>query len=383
MKPRVMLLSQEVHPIPPTHGAAVEQWIDAVAHRLSDYAPRVLSVPHPTRPDDEQEGELAYHRIRIGRLYTRLFKKLTRLDPWSYADRVAAYARREQPALIHVHNHPRLAAALKTRLATTPVVLHMHNDMSAAPDVALDAIVGCSDYVTGLYRQRPWPARQYATLPNGVDTARFKPVAAEAKGALRARLGLPADRRIILFAGRISEEKGPDIALEVFRHLDPSHYHLVLVGEVQTRGGGSRVKFGQAVLDNLQALGGAATYLGKRSPQEMAEIYPAVDALFIPSRFEEPFSMVAIEAMACGVPVLAYRRGGMPEYMDHGRNAMIIDPQMPIAEVAAVVHRSLADGALLSTLSREARALVESRFDWREVARQTSAFYDQLLENRR
>jgi len=91
--PRVLLFSQEVHPIPPLKGAAVEQWIDTVAHGLSGYVPYIVSVPHPQLPDSQIVGNVHYHRIRIGRLYNRLFRKLTRLDPYSYVDRIVEYVR--------------------------------------------------------------------------------------------------------------------------------------------------------------------------------------------------------------------------------------------------------------------------------------------------
>jgi len=74
MKPRVLFLAQEVHPIPPLKGAAVEQWIDAVAHLLTRYEAHVISVPHPARPDEEFDGRVRYHRIRVGRVYNRLFR---------------------------------------------------------------------------------------------------------------------------------------------------------------------------------------------------------------------------------------------------------------------------------------------------------------------
>src|SRR5262245_15419131 len=101
-RPSVVLLSQEVHPIPPLKGAAVEQWIDTVAHGLSEVVPHVVSVPHPDLPDSEVVGDVHYHRIRIGTLYRRLFRKITRLDPYSYVDRVVDYAKSVEIGRAHV-----------------------------------------------------------------------------------------------------------------------------------------------------------------------------------------------------------------------------------------------------------------------------------------
>jgi hypothetical protein len=144
MKPRVLFLAQEVHPIPPVKGAAVEQWIDAVAHRFTRYEPFVVSVPHPSRPDDEVEGGVTYHRIRMGRVYKRLFRKLTRLDPFSFTDRILRYTEIIRPAVIHVHNAPQLVDKLFGRVGDARMLLHMHNEKQDPVNHRVDALVGCS-----------------------------------------------------------------------------------------------------------------------------------------------------------------------------------------------------------------------------------------------
>jgi glycosyltransferase involved in cell wall biosynthesis len=392
MKPRVLLMSQEVHPIPPQKGAAVEQWIDAVARRMTRYEPHVVSVPHPGRPDHEVLGGVHYRRIRIGRAYNRVFRKLTRLDPWPYAARVASYARAINPAILHVHNAPRLvdpivrslAAAAPSRASRTRLILHMHNEKHDAVRSHLDVLAACSKYLCDCYRGRSLAADRFAVIRNGVDLAAY-PTGTRAPGWLREvrhRHGVPEDRFVLLYAGRISPEKGPDLLVEAMRSLDPRKFHLVLLGEWPKGrvAHSDRVRFAERLSASLAGL--PHTVLDAVPPGDMPGKYALGDLLVIPSRFEEPFSMVAIEAMAAGLPVMALSRGGMTEYMLDGVNALVLDPGVSPEGLAAAVREAAQTPGRLSPIVSAARALVEGRFDWTHVVAETEQLYDLTLQGR-
>jgi UDP-N-acetylglucosamine:(glucosyl)LPS alpha-1,2-N-acetylglucosaminyltransferase len=379
--PSVLMLSQEVHPIPPLKGAAVEQWIDTVAHRLSGFVPHVVSVPHPRLPDTEVVGGVRYQRIRMGALYNRLFRKITRLDPYSYVDRIVAYAESVRPDIVHVHNAPQFVPALRAGLPGARLLLHMHNEKPVRSLPALDALCGCSRYISDWFRAQGVQARRFAQLPNGVDVEAFRPAAPPARAAARSRFEVPQDRFAVLYVGRISPEKGPDLLVEAMRRLDPARFHLVLAGE-WPRGDprrSARVVFAESLRARLAGM--PVSVLGHFAPEAMPEIYRAGDLLVVPSRFEEPFSMVAIEAMASGLPVLALAKGGMKEYMVDGENARVLPADADAAALAAGIESAAAaPPERLADLARAARSLVESRFTWAHVARSTERLYREILQ---
>lgn len=380
---RILILSQAVHPIPPEKGAAVEQWIDAVAHKLDRCDPLVISVPHSARPDSEQSGKVRYERVRIGRLYTRLFRKITRLDPWPYLDRVSVLAKRFGPDLIHLHNAPEFVDGLASRMRGVPIILHMHNTLPPNFSSEVAALVGCSRYVADWYCGRGIHSPIIDVLPNGVDTKRLLPADPLRRADLRAEHGIPSDRFTILYVGRMTEEKGPDRLVEAFSRLDPGRFHLVLMGEWRARSKSAvdkRAAFAEylsGLVERLQK--GSVTVLGLFPPDVAQQLYGLADLLVIPSRFEEPFSMVAIEAMASGVPVLAVRRGGMPEYMTHGQNALLMDGDSSPEVIANELESAAANPGRLREIAVEARRMVESRFSWEEVANRTQALYERVL----
>lgn len=380
MRARVLLLSQEVHPVPPLKGAAVEQWIEAVAHRMTRHEAHIVSVPHPLRADEESQDGVYYHRIRMGRLYKRLFRKLTRLDPWSYVDRIAGIARRVGPALLHVHNAPQFVDGLAEALPGIPLLLHMHNEKADPVRSRVAMLAGCSRYVADWYQARQFPARQFTVLDNGVDIGAFTTLPDPVEREKRRRLhGIPEDRFVVLYAGRISPEKGPDLLAQAMSGLDEQRFHLVLAGEWPTGDArtSERVRYAHHLRSLLEPV--AHTVLGSMTPGRMPDIYPLADLLVIPSRFEEPFSMVAIEAMAAGVPVLALRRGGMVEYMRDGDNAALLDADAGAADIAKSIMRLAASPEVLHQLARAGRDMVRQRFTWEQVAAQTEALYDRML----
>jgi glycosyltransferase involved in cell wall biosynthesis len=382
-KPRVLMLSQDVHPIPPVKGAAVEHWIDQVASRFRHYEPHILSIAHPSLPLIEERAGVSYQRIRVSGVYKRLFKKITRLDPWPYIQRVIEKARHIDPQVIHLHNAPHFVKELRRAFPEKVLVLHMHNEKKVADDLPIDCLAACSNYVRDYYCEQGLHSPCFATIPNGVDIDHYHPVWVNENPRIlaRDRFGLD-DRKIILYVGRISVEKGPDRIAEAFAHLDPTRYQLVMIGE--WRKGDPAKDKRAAYAERLEELLEDVPYcaLGVLNPTEMPKIYPMGDLLVIPSRFEEPFSMAAIEAMAAGVPVLALRRGGMTEYMRDGENAVLLPADAGSELMASTIEDLFARPDYLNELAHNARKMIEQRFSWEHVAVETESLFDDLIAKR-
>ena len=379
--PKVLLLSQDVHPIPPCKGAAVEQWIDTVARRMDRYQPLILAPLGEGQSLADEQGNVVYRRIRMGAIYKRLFKKITRLDPFPHIDRVIRIARPYAPQLIHLHNAPMFAPALRAAFPEARLILHMHNERRLERSLDIDCLVGCSAYIQSWFRKegnwlRP-PA--FETIRNGVDTGIYRPLDETTRRTMKAARGIPLDKRNVIFVGRISPEKGVDRLIEAMSHLDRKHFHLTLVGEWPSAdvAKSERARFAAKIESQLSGL--SVSVLGSSDPSSMHQIYPLGDLMVVPSRFEEPFSMVAIEAMACGVPVMAFRRGGMIEYMRDRENALLIDPDISAWELSCSIAEALDDLALLQRLSAQGRDCVQANFTWEHVVAETQSLYDRLL----
>jgi len=101
--------------------------------------------------------------------------------------------------------------------------------------------------------------------------------------------------------------------------------------------------------------------------------------VIVPSQFEEPFGMVALEALAAGRPVLAFRRGGLPEFIADGQNGFLMEGTDDPARLAERIDALLGDPASLAGVATAARESVAEKYDWSVVARSVEAAYADVL----
>lgn len=186
--------------------------------------------------------------------------------------------------------------------------------------------------------------------PPGVDHATFRP---GSRDDARRFLGLD-EGPLLLFVGRIQPLKGLDVAVETLGRLAeelPSARLLVVGGPSGRRGPEELVRVRQLVarLDLVERV----RFVPAQAHRSLPAFYQAADVLLVPSRAES-FGLVAVEAQACGLPVVAARVGGLAHAVDHGRSGHLVDGWDPARWAEAVrpiltdpeTSRCLAEGAL-------------------------------------
>lgn len=229
--------------------------------------------------------------------------------------------------------------------------------------------------LVGLYRA---DAERIRVVPPGVDHELFFP---RPRDEASARLHL-AGARLLLFVGRLQAHKGPDIAVRtlaeaVARDRDAAEdVVLAIVGGPSGSGHGADV----ARLMNLaSALGvGERVMFFPPQPQaRLADFYAAAEALLVPSR-SESFGLVALEAEACGTPVVAAAVGGLRYVVDDGVTGFLVEGHDP-ADHADRVLEILGDRARSRRMG--AAAVAHSlRFSWDATASEILAVYRELLD---
>ncbi|MES1926827.1 glycosyltransferase family 4 protein [Salinisphaera sp. T31B1] len=196
------------------------------------------------------------------------------------------------------------------------------------------------------------PAANLAGIvPHGLDGARF--------GA-----GPPNAGDDLLFIGRMTDQKRPDLAIEIAR---AAHRRIRLAGGIDP---GNPYYFAHHV---EKRLGADAEYLGAiGEADKIARLHEAA-ALLLPIDWPEPFGLVMIEAMACGTPVIAWNRGAAPEIVEHGVTGFIVDS---IAEAVEALE-------WVSGLDRDRiRGVFDQRFSAKRMAENYVALYRRQLARR-
>ncbi|MBP1804559.1 glycosyltransferase family 4 protein [Rubellimicrobium aerolatum] len=236
----------------------------------------------------------------------------------------------------------------------------------------MDAVVSTSAK-TAAYLERP-----SVVVHHGIDAEAFRPVADRA--ALRVALGLPAEGPLVGCFGRIRAQKGTDLFVEA------------MIAVLRDRPDGGAILLGRATREHrdfqrdLEAkvaaagLAGRIRFLGEAPVGEMARWYGALDLFVAPQRWEG-FGVTPIEAMACGVPVVATRVGAFEEQVVDGATGLLIPAELEAMTEA--VREALADPARLARWGEAARARVVAEFRLEDEAARLNALYRELLERGR
>jgi D-inositol-3-phosphate glycosyltransferase len=219
------------------------------------------------------------------------------------------------------------------------------------------------------------PARTLV-IPPGVDLDRFAP---GDRAAARRAIGMPGDAVVLLFVGRIQPLKAPDVLLHAAAQLladDPALRSRLRVHVVGAPSGS-----GLEAPEQLQKLAGAlgiadvVTFFPPQPPERLADHYRAADVAVVPSH-NESFGLVALEAQACGTPVVAAAVGGLRTAVRDGVSGVLVDGHDP-RDYATAVRAVLARRELLSAGARRHAGL----FSWDRTADSLVAAYAAAAED--
>lgn len=285
---------------------------------------------------------LDMHRIDI--LHTHSFR------PNLYA-RMAGAVLRPTGLRIAAHYHNEYADKWN------PETLALERRLAAITDagLAVSRPVACQvSEVTGLVP---------AVLENGIDLSR---VTGGDRTAGRASLGLPPHALVVGLIGRICVQKGIDTFVEAAIRLCPRlpQVHFVVVGDAEDR------DIARAVCQSIEAAGYADRIVLRDHREEIADTYAALDLLVAPSRWEG-FGLVAAEAMAAGVPVIASAVGGLPTVVgDAGRLLSAMGPETLATEIEGLLGDEDRRKLLIT-----AGKVQSTRFDWETSADRLGGIY--------
>ena len=231
--------------------------------------------------------------------------------------------------------------------------------------------------LVGLYGARPEHIR---LVPPGVDHTIFAP---RDRAAARERLHL-SGLRLALYVGRLQGHKGPDVAVRTLAEAvarDPDVAGDLVLGIV---GGPSGTDQGAELsrLLNLAAALGVSDRVMLFPPQpqaRLADFYAAADVVLVPSR-SESFGLVALEAQACGIPVVAAAVGGLRYVVEDGRTGFLVEGHDPGDHTDRLLE-ILRDPVLAARMGGEA-ARQALRFTWDATAQELMSVYDEVRNGR-
>jgi glycosyltransferase involved in cell wall biosynthesis len=197
-----------------------------------------------------------------------------------------------------------------------------------------DAVIAISSQIRAQLIERGVAESRIREIPNAVDTEKFRPVTLDEKRRLRARLGLPHGKTLLIFSGRLSRAKGLPMLIEAWPELVRRYpdLHLAIVGS-------GKLSFDDcenSIRDFVRAreLSDSVTFAGESD--RVYEFLQASDLFIFPTEYEG-FSLALVEALACAMPVVVTAVGAAPDLIRHGENGYLFEPKDPAAMRAALV----------------------------------------------
>jgi glycosyltransferase involved in cell wall biosynthesis len=378
---KVVLINCSYDTFTPTHSGAIGTWVYEVcraAREADGVRPLVISRSSVHTPHDWEELELIdYPHLPSSRLASKFVGLQKRLNGWvrprqgAYEARVAEAIERRKAmdgALV-LHNDMELAVGLRRRFPEACIVHVSHNQVGTTPKyqrrfgAAVDVAAACSSF-TARWNETFYglAAGSVRTLHNGVALDRFRPRRAEERGS-------EAGRCVISFMGRLDSAKGADVLLDAALLLAARRQDFAL--KIMGRPHYDRdtndpfVEGLRAKGADLERRGVRCEFAGWVHRTHLPEALRECEIHVTPSRWDEPFGLTTLEAMASGLAVVASDTGGTGEVVG---NAGLLFPREDAAALADRLESLLADGELRRSLGRRARARAET-FGWGQTWR--------------
>jgi len=272
-----------------------------------------------------------------------------------------AYCFEKQKSFDIIHSHAQFLALPFAAVSSTPSVHTFHRVYQFIKQDETDLVLryGKKLNFTSISNAQRIPEVNFiGTVYNGIDTAKYKPVANPRKNYL-------------FWAGRVIEKKGPREAIQISKKLNAP---LIMAGAI-TEPDYYETYIKKEVDDKL------IKFIGETSEEKMIELFQNAVATLVPIKWNEPFGLIPTESMACGTPAVAYANGGVKETIINGKTGYLVEEKDGIEELTAKTKTILEmTQNQYEKISQTARDYVVKNFSLQKMVDDYEKIYYQILK---
>jgi len=414
----------------PAQVGSIEIWTNEVARRLARYCDVIIYAKKGRHQKEfEYHHGVQYRRISAAATEEKFVYMLSAADKrllrffkfkrplfasnlyyFMYALRVAKDLRSEKCDIAHIQNFSQFVPIIRAFNPKIKIVLHMSCEWLTQLDRPMiesrlreaDLVIGCSHYITEKIRRCfPQFAKRCQTVLNGVDVNHF--VSENGQTVTRKN-----DVKRLLFVGRVSPEKGLHVLLDAFQKVVERYpqAHLKIVGSKWQlplewlialsnddkvsnlssfyHGFSKTASLGLSYFTHLQRqlfslnISNHVTFTDFVPYARIINHYRDADILVNPS-FSEAFGRSLIEAMACQVPVVATRVGGMTEIVEDGKTGILAEPG-DASTLAEAIIRLFSDEGLRRSMGKAARKRAVELYSWEKIVENLLCQYKNICD---
>lgn len=308
------------------------------------------------------------YRIGESALYRRLFRKITRLDPYPLHARAAKIVNTRPVDIFHAHQLEFDVKDFRKRVdKNTKIAIHAH--VTKKFDLSLgtaDCYLAVSAYLRARLIERGFDERLVHIVRNGVDTDIFKPLDEKQKNGIKLKYGIEKNRKVVVFAGRKQEIKGFHVFLEVAKRLLENRDDIFVIAVGAEPNDAKTEKSYQKREELRNILKNKSNYLElpPLKQVDLANIFGVADAALLPSKAETQ-GMAILEAMSCGCFVVSSDNSAIVESIESGLNGLLIKNTEDIEAYYAAAKDAL--NGNFEHIRANAREKILKTFSWEVV----------------
>jgi spore coat protein SA len=391
-------------PVPPVRGGGIQAVIAETTPLFKEFKPYVFSNCEfgiDELPLTETIGKVEHRRVCQSPWdeFKIRFRNLSTLNYLPYVLEIIGQIKELQPDVIEVMNRPWFLPILRKHLGPdVKIILHHFNnylmEMSAKKAKKylglVDGFIGCSDFTVDAEVLKRFPEfrRKCFSVSNGIDPAVFDPASLDrdALDKLREKYGIKSEDIIILYVGRLSKDKGAGELLEAVKvlvtNLGMRSVKLMIVGSSFFGGATKVTPFIKELQKSSKDIASNIIFTGFINRVDMPNIYGLANIVAVPSIVMDASPSVCYEASSMSLPLVASRRGGIPEIVQDGKTGLIVNDPNDIDELAEKLLFFVKNPDDAKEFGRRGRLLMQKQYTWEVVTGKIEEVYGKVLKGK-
>ncbi len=402
---KVAIIAPNSLPIPPVRGGGIQAVIAEVVPLYKEFKPYVFSNCEygiDNLPLKETSGAVEHRRICQSPWdeFKINLRHLSTMNYFPYVFEIIRQIKEIKPDLIEVMNRPWFLPILRKYLGPdVKIILHHFNNylMEMNKNRAkkyldlVDGFVGCSNFTVEaeVLRRFPEYKSKCSTVSHGIDINKFDPDRLDqaALAKLREKYGIKKDDIVFLYIGRLSQDKGAGQFLEaakvLINNIGIRQVKVMLVGSSFFGGQTKVTPFMKELQISAEEVKKNIIFTGFINRPDIPGIYGLANIVVVPSIVMDASPSVCYEASAMSLPIIASKRGGIPEIVKDKETGLLVNDPEDIDELAEKMLYFVKEPDEAKAFGRRGRQLMAKHYTWEAVAGKIEDTYRKVLKGRK